>query len=117
MARTLAQAAGVERIVHCSSVAALGVTDDGTPADETTPTNEADSHLDVSLWFVLRVARKAQLNPDPREFKDVRWFHLDELPTAISKGQRHLLHIALAQALLPTLFVMHCVARPRKTVG
>jgi hypothetical protein len=32
----------------------------------------------VSLWFVLRVARKAQLNPDPREYKDVRWFHLDE---------------------------------------
>jgi dihydroflavonol-4-reductase len=28
--------------VHCSSVAALGVTDDGTPADETTPTNDAD---------------------------------------------------------------------------
>lgn len=37
-----AQAAGVERIVHCSSVAALGVRDDGIPADETTPTNEAD---------------------------------------------------------------------------
>jgi dihydroflavonol-4-reductase len=37
-----AQAAGVERIVHCSSVAALGTTTDGTPADETTPTNEAD---------------------------------------------------------------------------
>ena len=37
-----AQAAGVERIVHCSSVAALGPTDDGTPADETTPTIEAD---------------------------------------------------------------------------
>ena len=32
-----AQAAGVERIVHCSSVAALGQTGDGTPADETTP--------------------------------------------------------------------------------
>jgi len=43
-----------------------------------TPTNDAISHLDVSLWFVLRGARKAQLNPDPREFKDVRWFHLDE---------------------------------------
>ena len=43
-----------------------------------TPTNDAVSHLDVSLWFVLRVARKAQLNPDPREFNDVRWFHLDE---------------------------------------
>jgi dihydroflavonol-4-reductase len=37
-----AQAAGVERIVHCSSVAALGTTTDGTPADENTPTNEAD---------------------------------------------------------------------------
>ena len=37
-----AQTAGVERIVHCSSVAALGMTDDDTPADETTPTNEAD---------------------------------------------------------------------------
>jgi dihydroflavonol-4-reductase len=37
-----AQAAGVERVVHCSSVAALGWTTDGTPADETTPTNEAD---------------------------------------------------------------------------
>ena len=31
-----AQAAGVERIVYCSSVAALGLTKDGTPADETT---------------------------------------------------------------------------------
>jgi dihydroflavonol-4-reductase len=32
-----AQAKGVERIVYCSSVAALGLTTDGTPADETTP--------------------------------------------------------------------------------
>ena len=32
-----AQAAGVERIVYCSSVAALGLTADGAPADETTP--------------------------------------------------------------------------------
>ena len=37
-----AQAAGVERIVHCSSVAALGWTHDGTLADEATPTDEAD---------------------------------------------------------------------------
>jgi dihydroflavonol-4-reductase len=36
-----AQAAGVERIVYCSSVAALGLTGDGSPADETTPVNEA----------------------------------------------------------------------------
>ncbi len=32
-----AKAADVERIVYCSSVAALGLTKDGTPADERTP--------------------------------------------------------------------------------
>ncbi len=32
-----AAAAGVERIVYCSSVAALGLTGDGSPADEMTP--------------------------------------------------------------------------------
>ncbi len=37
-----AQQAGVERVVHCSSVAALGLKGDGSIADETTPTNEAD---------------------------------------------------------------------------
>ena len=37
-----AQAAGVERVVYCSSIAALGRTEDGTPADEETPTIEAD---------------------------------------------------------------------------
>ncbi len=35
-----AQAAGVGRIVYCSSVAALGLTGDGSPADETTPVRE-----------------------------------------------------------------------------
>jgi dihydroflavonol-4-reductase len=34
-----AKAAGVERIVYCSSVAALGLTKDGTPADERTHVN------------------------------------------------------------------------------
>jgi dihydroflavonol-4-reductase len=33
--------AGVRRIVHCSSVAALGLTGTDTPADETTPVSEA----------------------------------------------------------------------------
>jgi len=33
--------AGVERVVYCSSVAALGLTADGTPADEATPVTEA----------------------------------------------------------------------------
>lgn len=41
MVRAAAQA-GAERIVHCSSVAALGQIGDGTPADENTPANEAD---------------------------------------------------------------------------
>ena len=36
-----AQAVGAERIVYCSSVAALGLTADGTPADETTPVDPA----------------------------------------------------------------------------
>jgi dihydroflavonol-4-reductase len=35
-----AHAAGVERAVYCSSVAALGLTGDGTPADEGTPVHE-----------------------------------------------------------------------------
>ncbi len=33
--------AKVERVVYCSSVAALGLTRDGSPADETTPVSEA----------------------------------------------------------------------------
>jgi dihydroflavonol-4-reductase len=41
MVRAAAEA-GAERIVHCSSVAALGQIGDGTPADEATPIKEAD---------------------------------------------------------------------------
>ncbi len=37
---TAAQNAGVTRMVYCSSVAALGLTPDGSPADETTPVSE-----------------------------------------------------------------------------
>lgn len=36
-----AQAAGAERIVYCSSVAALGLTQDGTPANEEMPVDPA----------------------------------------------------------------------------
>jgi 8-oxo-dGTP diphosphatase len=43
-----------------------------------TPTNAASSHLDVDLWFVLRVDHTAGLIPDPREFTGVRWFGLDD---------------------------------------
>jgi dihydroflavonol-4-reductase len=41
MVRAAAEA-GAERIIHCSSVAALGQIGDGTPSDEATPTREAD---------------------------------------------------------------------------
>jgi dihydroflavonol-4-reductase len=41
MMRAAAQA-GAERIIHCSSVAALGQIGDGTPANEDTPTDQAD---------------------------------------------------------------------------
>ncbi len=41
MVRAAAQA-GAERIVHCSSVAALGQIGDGTPANEITPARQAD---------------------------------------------------------------------------
>lgn len=37
-----AQRAGVERMVYCSSVAALGLNKDFSPSDETTPVTEAD---------------------------------------------------------------------------
>ncbi len=44
-----AQAAGVERIVYCSSVAALGLIGDGTVADESTP-----NHIDKVIGVYKR---------------------------------------------------------------
>jgi dihydroflavonol-4-reductase len=44
-----AQAAGAERIVYCSSVAALGLAGDGTVADETTP-----NHIDKVIGTYKR---------------------------------------------------------------
>ena len=47
----------------------------------TKPTKGAASHLDVDLWFVLRVNRhEARLTPDPREFNGIGWFGLDDGP-------------------------------------
>ena len=44
-----------------------------------TPTKGPNSHLDVDLWFVLKVTRReAHLTPDQREFKSVRWFDLNQ---------------------------------------
>jgi 8-oxo-dGTP pyrophosphatase MutT (NUDIX family) len=44
-----------------------------------TPTRGPHRHLDVDLWFILKAARHgAPLDPDPREFRSIRWLGLDE---------------------------------------
>ncbi|MDN6713935.1 MAG: NAD-dependent epimerase/dehydratase family protein, partial [Acetobacter sp.] len=62
-----AQQAGVERIVYCSSVAALGLIGDGTIADENTPVEE---HAVIGIYKrskyraeqeVLRLVREQNL--------------------------------------------------------
>ena len=42
------------------------------------PTRGEHSHVDVSMWFVLDCGRDAELRPDPREFRSVRWYNIDE---------------------------------------
>ena len=79
---TAAQEAGVERMVYCSSVAALGLTEDGTPADETTPAHMPVGHYKQSKYdaeqAVLGLVRDRKLpcvivNPStpigPRDIK------------------------------------------------
>jgi 8-oxo-dGTP diphosphatase len=44
------------------------------------PTLGEQSHVDVSLWFVLDSGRDAETHPDPREFRSVRWYNIDEQP-------------------------------------
>jgi dihydroflavonol-4-reductase len=63
-----AQDAGVKRIVYCSSVAALGLTPDGAPADEQTPVSE-DKIVGIykkskyrAEQAVLRLVRERGLN-------------------------------------------------------
>jgi len=53
-----AAAAGVSRVVHTSSVGALGLTKDGSPADETTPVSrdEVVGHYKKSKYDAERVA-------------------------------------------------------------
>lgn len=42
-----------------------------------TPTRGPASHVDISLWYVLSERRDAVLEPDPGEFRAVRWFDVD----------------------------------------
>ncbi len=37
-------------------------------------------HTDVSLWYVLRGDRTEQLSFDGSEFREVRWFHRNQVP-------------------------------------
>jgi 8-oxo-dGTP pyrophosphatase MutT (NUDIX family) len=78
----------------------------GTPFFLTvTPTVGANSHLDVDLWFVLPVARNAtRIEPDPREFKGVRWFDLDQQdgwPTDVYDPEMHRFAAKLKAAQTP----------------
>jgi dihydroflavonol-4-reductase len=61
-----ALAAGVERCVYCSSVAALGLTKDGTPADEETPVAGVVGHYKQSKYdaeqAVLGLVRETGLD-------------------------------------------------------
>lgn len=39
-------------------------------------------HIDVSLWYLCHADATQPLNPDPTEFRDIRWWDLDDLPRA-----------------------------------
>lgn len=42
----------------------------------------ADQHTDVSLWFLLAHSRHEPLRPDPREYRSVRWWGIEEFRRA-----------------------------------
>jgi 8-oxo-dGTP diphosphatase len=45
-------------------------------------------HTDVSIWYVLRGNRHAELVFDTSEFHSVRWFHRDEVP--LGRTDKHM---------------------------
>jgi 8-oxo-dGTP diphosphatase len=47
-----------------------------------TQTVGQERHTDVSLWYILSVARGIVLKPCTEEFTDVQWFAFDQVPTA-----------------------------------
>lgn len=42
----------------------------------------SDPHRDVSLWYVLEASRTTALIPDPREYRDVRWWETSDVGDA-----------------------------------
>lgn len=47
-----------------------------------TSTNDAEQHVDVSLWFVLELDRHQPVRPDEREYRQVRWWAQPEIRAA-----------------------------------
>jgi 8-oxo-dGTP pyrophosphatase MutT (NUDIX family) len=67
-----------------------------------TRTRGPHSHTDVTLWFVLAAGRGETVRPDPREFRGVGWFGLDELArwdAAAGDPQMHRFVAKLSRAL------------------
>lgn len=60
-----------------------------------TRSSRPDQHTDVSLWFVLAHSRCDSLQPDPREYRSVRWWMIDEFdhadPERFDPHQRRML--------------------------
>jgi 8-oxo-dGTP pyrophosphatase MutT (NUDIX family) len=46
----------------------------------TTTVGSTPGHVDVSLWYILKGDRQTPLNFDRGEFRQVRWFHRNQLP-------------------------------------
>ena len=68
------------------AVEELGVTPDFSLAGErplfVTVTNTVGidhGHTDVSLWYAFAAGQDTSVTPDPREFKDARWWTADEI--------------------------------------
>lgn len=45
-------------------------------------------HTDVSLWYLLRGDRGSRIDFDGSEFREVRWFHKDDVP--FHRTDRHM---------------------------
>ncbi|WP_010298923.1 NUDIX hydrolase [Candidatus Odyssella thessalonicensis] len=41
-------------------------------------------HTDVSLWYILKGDNRCQYRFDPREFNNIKWFSLDNIPVNAS---------------------------------
>ncbi|MEL6640371.1 MAG: NUDIX hydrolase [Pseudomonadota bacterium] len=48
----------------------------------TTTVGSTPGHVDVSLWYVVSGDRSKPLDYDRSEFKQVRWFHRNQVPLA-----------------------------------